>query len=414
VGGGKKHGPAIRNSTTPAAPGQLTNSTIKKVDKLNNAKSTRIRDVNINKATTKILLKSKAVGNKAIPVENRVYLQLTFPTSKIRCVHFFSKHGSVAEALQLISNTMETAAFGSGCAEKSRLALVMYRNSQADGSQGAAGSDGGENDPLCLWSNWDSQQSLRSFFPDDKGGLHSDIEDVCVAPVALSAVLENKHKIEAAAKAGGAGRSGGAEVSQFVKNQRVSYRAAGAEPGTSEEALVRGVHTDGEGGELYYTVFFPRTQQERQTVVSRLSHMSSDAGDVEQVSPPVAQSTVAGTTTRASGCGSASSSSSGGLPRAASTSVSVAGPGETVLLFLLKNQPTEIVLPASQGVRTVADLKSFVVVHAHCGSELARALGSKTCKLLCKGKMLKGTDDFRSLVAAETKAASIKIMIIGG
>jgi hypothetical protein len=398
----KTHAAPVKGSLGTSVKGQLNEATISKVDKLRSSSSLRARDVNINKATTKILLKSKAGGNKSIPVEMRVYLQLTFPASKVRVVHFFSKRSAVSEALQLVANTMETAAFGS--ADRSASALVMYSNAQS--TAGAAGDE----DALTSWANWDSRLSLETFFPDDRSGCHSDVEDVCVIAVPIAAVLEKQHKFEALSRAAAVPVSQSVTGPLFRKGQRVLYRRARDgdvpdAPEVLEEAVVRGVHVDGDGDDTYYTVYFPHSQQERQTVAARLSAAGPEPrpGPADGATAVVPQSPTPPVVEPVSIFASSSNS----------TALDGPGPCELLLVLLHKNLPTEIALAPALVPRTVAQLKAQVAAHPRCSAELSRALGSKACKLLCKGKMLKDPDDFSKFMPAGAKG-TVKIMVIGG
>lgn len=452
--GNKAHSPLIKSSLCPiTVQGQLTSATISKVDKLQSVKgkATRTRDVNINKATTKILLKSKAMGNKSIPVENRVYLQLTFPASKTRSMMYFSKHSTVAEVLQTVTNTMETAAFGNTFSSGTRGTLVMYSNSSSNQSDETTTAAATTEDGLSSWLNWDMRASLQTYFPDDNKGqnCHSDIEDVCVAAVPMAAVLENQHRFESMTVAtktstgtgtiNNSSKSSGTSAAVtvaplFNKHQRVLYRKTAED--APEEAVVHGVHVDGGNGndDIYYTVFFPRTQQERQTLAARLTAFPEEdcaAGSTDICANAKLQEAgiQAGL---GAGMGPGITTEAGAADRRPES-----GPaGMVVLLRLLhKNQPTEIPLPlplplsavrTSQGsaLRTIAQLKAFIAAHPRCGTELAHALSSRTCKLLCQGKMLKDADDIEQKLllqqqagstsaASSTAALTIKIMVIG-
>jgi hypothetical protein len=61
--------------------GILSQNTNDKLDKLSDIASNVAladKDRNISKATYKILLKSKSIGDSSIPVENRIYLNVNF------------------------------------------------------------------------------------------------------------------------------------------------------------------------------------------------------------------------------------------------------------------------------------------------------------------------------------------------
>ena len=268
--GSKEHLQIKNNNEHKLIDGQLNTSTITKLDKLKGtwAKDSSAKQKNISKATSRILLKNKSAGNKEIPLENRIYLHITFAVTKMRSVLFFSKYQLISEILEYISNNMSTVAYGNGANsyvyDKNVYTLVMYDNTTCITTENSTTSiNATANTDLTSWEQWNIYQPLQYYYPDDiSSTTHSNVEEVIVSPILITTVVNNQKKWE---------NNAGVSNMRYEKQEQVWYRAlveGGKEEGEYVRAVVKEVHV--EGTEVYYSIYIPHLDKERQTIADRL------------------------------------------------------------------------------------------------------------------------------------------------
>lgn len=267
--GSKRQHSNIRGYDQPIA-GQQNESFVSKINKLQSNNHSNQKEKNISKTTSLMLLKSKAVGNKNIDADDRIYLNITFPMTNTKICVFYSKGMLLNELMQSISNSMEKSAYGRGKeSNKNQYSLILYTDENPD------------------WTQWDFNQILLNVFPSNK---HSgDVHDVYIAPVLISDIMNAQHDLQrrqnrppaspvpSPPPATSAVASTPTEppvrdkyFPNLYKKEQLVYYKVSSESDELVEAIVKCPHVD-DPTDIYYTIYIPSMNKEKQTVEARLS-----------------------------------------------------------------------------------------------------------------------------------------------
>jgi uncharacterized spore protein YtfJ len=368
----------FRIKTTTAPPGSLTISAAQeRIEKLDSISKATAKDTTrrVSQKTKEILIKSHAIGNESISIDDRLYVTLNFSINGGKVHHFFKRSSSLGEMLNYIANTQSLWCFGTAIRPENQ-SLALFTEDSPD------------------WKSWD-----RSAAVDD---LLDNFEDVFITAESLDEVVDAQRLYEELAGAAksttatkstistqsGSGSATSSNVTpvdeKFTVGEVVEYQhklSDGSGKETIELVTIVAVHYD-DFPNIYYTIKYNSNNREKQTDANRLKRISGGMG--------------AGAT------GSLSSGKSSGRSVGTGTggvrTVAVAG---NPLLLKVTHGARHIEVSTIGEENTISQLKE--VISRETG------VAPKNQKLIFKGSVLK---DIQTLKASKLLNGS-KISMIG-
>lgn len=226
--------------------------------------SSSTKERNISIKTKQMLMKSKAIGNENICIDDRFYINIHFITTDKKIPMYFSKTSIVGEVLEYIAKQATLLAFG--CPSRPVNLSLCFQHSTKS------------------WSEWDRKLRL------DESVV--DCDDVEVIIISTGEVMKQQAEYDVSRQAktdtskesasaaeplaessNGAQAADVSPLARFTLDPNIVYKKGDAvtyvsSAGETASAVVMGVHLD--DVPTYYTIKVEETGRERQTDASRL------------------------------------------------------------------------------------------------------------------------------------------------
>eukprot|EP01041_Mallomonas_annulata_P002684 gene2683-5280_t len=236
-----------------------------KMDNLTNIskETSSLKEKNISKKTKQMLMKTKAVGNPNIPIDDRFYINIYFTLSKHKIPMYFTSYAIIGEVLEHLARNSTQLAFVTATRPE-HASLCFQKDSKP-------------------WKEWNRRKTISEEM--------EDFDDVEVITMSTFEITENQMKLEqklniedSSSTQNESSTSTSVEINNnessttpsdndnndsnvnitYKKGDRVMYIPS---TGESEEAIVMAIHLDDVPS--YYTIRM-NSGREKQTVGTRL------------------------------------------------------------------------------------------------------------------------------------------------